>query len=68
MNQPSIYYYFTNISLYIFAGYRLMPGAANLCIFYFLTFVEPAVDKLSHDIKNLKISNIDQDKNIISYD
>ena len=55
------------LSLYIFAGYRLMPAVQQIyASFTSLTFVEPAVDKLSHDIKNLKISNIDQDKNILS--
>ena len=55
------------LSLYIFAGYRLMPAVQQIyASFTSLTFVEPAVDKLSHDIKNLKISNIDQDQNILS--
>ena len=55
------------LSLYIFAGYRLMPAVQQIyASFTSLTFVEPAVDKLSHDIKNLNKSNIDQNQNILS--
>ena len=55
------------LSLYIFAGYRLMPAVQQIyASFTSLTFVEPAVDMLSHDIKNLNKSNIDQNQNILS--
>ena len=43
------------ISLYVFAGYRLMPALqqiyASLTI---LKFIEPSLDKLYNDVKNLK--------------
>ncbi|MDC0961103.1 ABC transporter ATP-binding protein [Candidatus Pelagibacter sp.] len=52
------------VSLYVFAGYRLMPALqqiyASLTI---LKFVEPSLDKLYRDVKKLKpfIENQDQD-------
>jgi ABC-type multidrug transport system fused ATPase/permease subunit len=47
------------ISLYIFAGYRLMPALqAIYASLSQLTFVSPSLNKLYDDIKNLK--NLDQ--------
>ena len=46
------------ISLYVFAGYRLMPALQQIYTsFTQLTFVGPSVDKLYEDIKNLKPFN-----------
>tara|TARA_Y100001970_G_scaffold162654_1_gene198816 strand:+ start:8 stop:1771 length:1764 start_codon:yes stop_codon:yes gene_type:complete len=43
------------LSLYIFAGYRLMPALQQIYVsFTSLTFVKPSLDKLYSDIKNLK--------------
>ena len=43
------------ISLYIFAGYRLMPAVQQIySSLTQLTFVSPSVDKLYYDLKNLK--------------
>jgi ABC-type multidrug transport system fused ATPase/permease subunit len=55
------------LSLYVFAGYRLMPAMQQ--IYYSstqLTFVIPAIDKLTSDIKNLKPLNINHDKGVVS--
>ena len=46
------------ISLYVFAGYRLMPAFQNVYTsFTQLTFVGPSLDKLHDDLKNLEIFN-----------
>ena len=56
------------ISLYVFAGYRLMPAAQGIfasCTQ--LTFVSPSLDRLYDDTKKLKISNENQDQTAISF-
>ena len=46
------------ISLYVFAGYRLMPAFQNVYTsFTQLTFVGPSLDKLHDDLKNLELFN-----------
>ena len=46
------------ISLYVFAGYRLLPAIQQIYrSFTTLTFAGPAIDKLYDEKKNLKISN-----------
>ena len=50
---------FTNvlpiISLYVFAGYRLMPALQQIYVsFTQLTFAGPSIEKLYDDIKNIK--------------
>ena len=43
------------ISLYVFAGYRLMPAPQSIySSLTALTFIGPSIDKLTNDIKNLK--------------
>ena len=43
------------ISLYVFAGYRLMPALQQTyASLTQLTFVGPSLDALTNDIKNLK--------------
>lgn len=50
------------LSLYVFAGYRLMPALQQIySAFTQVTFVGPALDKLYEDIKSLK--TIDKNKN-----
>ena len=54
------------ISLYVFAGYRLMPAMQEIYgSFTRLTFVRPSLDKLYDDIKNLKPFNLNQDQGIL---
>jgi ABC-type multidrug transport system fused ATPase/permease subunit len=56
------------ISLYVFAGYRLMPAAQGIfASFTQLTFVIPSLDKLYDDIKKIKISKENQDQTIIPF-
>ena len=54
-------------SLYIFAGYRLLP---SLQVIYSsiaqLTFVTPSLDKLYEDVKNIKKSNEERNNNILT--
>jgi ATP-binding cassette, subfamily B, bacterial PglK len=54
------------ISLYVFAGYRLMPAAQ---LIYFsstqIAFTIPSIEKLYTDIKNLNPINFDQDKGVL---
>lgn len=57
------------LSLYVFAGYRLMPALQQ--IYYSstqLTFVIPSINKLTSDIKYLKPLNVNQDKGKLSLD
>jgi ATP-binding cassette, subfamily B, bacterial PglK len=55
------------ISLYVFAGYRLMPALQQIySSFTQLTFIGPSLDKLTNDIKNLKPFNENQDKSVLS--
>lgn len=43
------------ISLYVFAGYRLIPAFQNIYnSFTQITFIKPSIDKLYDDMKNLK--------------
>ena len=51
------------ISLYVFAGYRLMPSLQQIYSgFSQLTFVGPSVDRLYIDIKNLKNNKLINNK------
>jgi len=55
------------ISLYVFAGYRLLPALQQIYYaFTQLAFVRPSIDKLTSDIKNLKPFNENQDKGVLS--
>ncbi len=54
------------ISLYVFAGYRLLPALQQIyASFTKLTFVGPSLDALCNDIKNLKPINLNQDQDIL---
>ncbi len=56
------------ISLYAFAGYRLMPALQQIySSFTLLTFVGPSLDKLYADIKNLAPVNENQYDRILSF-
>ena len=55
------------VSLYVFAGYRLMPALQQIYVsFTQLTFAGPSIDKLYDDIKNIKPINLNQDQGILS--
>ena len=57
------------LSLYVFAGYRLMPALQQIySSFTQLTFVGPSIDKLYEDLKNLKPFNKNQDQGILPFD
>ena len=57
------------ISLYIFAGYRLLPSIKEIYgSFVSLTFIGPSLDKLYEDMKNLKELNSDQNRGTLSVD
>jgi ABC-type multidrug transport system fused ATPase/permease subunit len=54
------------ISLYVFAGYRLMPAVQQIYeSFTQLTFIRPSLDKLYDDLKNLNPYEENQDQNIL---
>ena len=54
------------ISLYVFAGYRLMPALQQIYnSLTQLTFVGPSIDKLHSDLKNLKPLNINHDEDVL---
>ncbi len=56
------------ISLYVFAGYRLMPALQQIyASFSQLTYVGPSLDKLYYDIKNLKPIHSDQKQNSLLF-
>ena len=53
------------ISLYVFAGYRLMPALQQIYVLLLnLLLLAPSLDKLYEDLKNLKPFNINQDQDI----
>jgi ATP-binding cassette, subfamily B, bacterial PglK len=55
------------ISLYVYAGYRLMPAFQQIYnSFTSLAVVGPSLDKLYDDIKNLKLFNLNQNQDILS--
>jgi len=55
------------ISLYAFAGYRLMPALQMIYgALTQLTYVGPSLDKLYEDFKNLKPLNSNQDQGVLS--
>ena len=56
------------ISLYIFAGYRLMPALQKIySSLTTLTSVGPSLDKLCDDMKNTNPINSNQDQGILSF-
>ncbi len=56
------------ISLYVFAGYRLMPALQQVyASFSQLTFSGPSIDKLYNEIKNLKLSKVNQNQEVLSF-
>ncbi len=55
------------ITLYAFAGYRLMPALQQIySSFTRLSFSGPTLDRLYYDLKNLKPKIINQDKSNLS--
>jgi ATP-binding cassette, subfamily B, bacterial PglK len=57
------------ISLYVFAGYRLLPALQQIYVsFSQFTFVGPALDKLYNDIKSLKPLSTNHDQGVLSFD
>ena len=56
------------VSLYVFAGYRLMPAVQQIYeSFTQLTFIGPSLDKLYDDLQNLKPFNENQDQDIMPF-
>ena len=56
------------MSLYVFAGYRLMPALQKIySSFTSLAGVGPSLDKLCDDMKKIKPSNSNQDQGILSF-
>ena len=56
------------ISLYVFAGYRLLPAIQRIYVSVTqLTYVGPSADKLYNDIKNLKEFKSIENQKIINY-
>ncbi len=54
------------ISLYVFAGYRLMPAFQQIyASFSQITFVRPSLDKLHADIKSLKPFEQNQNQEVL---
>jgi ATP-binding cassette, subfamily B, bacterial PglK len=56
------------ISLYIFAGYRLMPAIQQIySSFSSLTFTSPSLDNLFFDLKELELFEENKDKKILNH-
>ena len=56
------------VSLYVFAGYRLMPAVQQIYeAFTQLTFIKPSLDKLCEDLQNLKSFSENKDQEILSF-
>jgi len=57
------------ISLYVFAGYRLMPALQTMyAAFTQITFIGPAIDKIYNDLKTLKLSIKNQHQKFLSFE
>jgi ABC-type multidrug transport system fused ATPase/permease subunit len=55
------------ISLYVFAGYRLMTALQGIYTgLNSLALIAPSINKLHEDLKNIKSINFNQDQNILS--
>ena len=56
------------LSLYVFAGYRLMPAIQQIYLSMTqITFVSSSLDVLNEDLKNLKKSYNNNEQNILSF-
>jgi ABC-type multidrug transport system fused ATPase/permease subunit len=57
------------ISLYVFAGYRLMPALQQIySSFTSLTFISPSLNNLKEDLKKLKINdNVKYDNSVLKF-
>ena len=56
------------VSLYVFAGYRLMPAVQKMYeSFTQLTFMSPSLNKLYDDLQNLRPFNENQDQDIMPF-
>jgi ABC-type bacteriocin/lantibiotic exporter with double-glycine peptidase domain len=56
------------VSLYVFAGYRLMPALQQIySSFTNLSFVGPSLNKLYHDLKSLKPLDENQDQEFLKF-
>ncbi len=57
------------LSLYVFAGYRLMPALQQMYVsFSQITYIGPSLDKIYEDIKNLEISSSYPIQNLLPFD
>tara|TARA_X000000950_G_scaffold286857_1_gene397078 strand:- start:653 stop:2443 length:1791 start_codon:yes stop_codon:yes gene_type:complete len=55
------------LSLYVFAGYRLMPSLQQIyASFSNITFIGPSLDKIYSDLKNLKVQKYTEDQEILT--
>ena len=58
----------TILSLYVFAGYRLIPSLQKIyASFSILTFISPSLNKLYDDLKNLKPFNENQNQDVLVF-
>ena len=56
------------VSLYVFAGYRLLPALQMIySSFTQLVYVGPSLDKLHDDLKNLELPKENQDQGVLSF-
>ena len=56
------------ISVYVFAGYRLLPALQQIySCFTQLTFVVPSLDELSNDLRNLQFHEEKQDQSNLAF-
>jgi ABC-type multidrug transport system fused ATPase/permease subunit len=56
-------------SLYILAGYRLIPALQGIYVsFTGLAFIGPSLDKIYDDLKNLKADNRQQNRGALSFE
>ena len=57
------------VTLYVFAGYRLMPALHQIySSFTKITFVGPSLNRLHEDIQSLKSFSVNQDQGILKLD
>ena len=68
LQSGSFYSALPIISLYVFAGYRLLPALQEIySSFIQITYTKPSIDKIYQDAKSLEPINLNQDEGILPF-
>ena len=68
LQSGSFYSALPIISLYVFAGYRLLPALQEIySSFIQITYTKPSIDKIYQDAKSLEPINLNQEEGILPF-